>query len=267
MEKNENISGYEKYSEWFKKIEKMCDETSFMDIGMDRDCSEVYKHYEIDNGLQVYIKENGKVFISDERISDFICSRHMKKWENLEININTGYVAKISYGVEGRNAGVGEGKDYSYLPTDVEALDFSASPKYEIIGDLTPDMRGLLSEAMDRAEDEKSRKAYEKTIELYDKISRVVERDNSKEELDTKKKNEDKASSKTGDLTEEELQQMPIEDLENMLKSTENDNEKKRKELEDIKKKQLILQIKEEIAEGKELDNEIAKAKMNSLEK
>ena len=51
-----------------------------------------------------------------------------------------------------------------------------------------------------------------------------------------------------------------------MLKSAENENNKKREELENLKKQQLILAIKKVIEEGEELDSKIAEARTNNLE-
>ena len=183
MEKKEPINGYEKYSEWFKIIEKMCDETHFIKTlsYQDNEYYPKYQYYKLDNGLHVY-KKDENIIISDEEIKDPSKTRCMSKSKDISksISINTGEsFAKISYGPEGTNASVfGRGKDYSFLPLNIQHSPMSESQnKYEITGDISIDMRELLSEAMDKAEEENTRKMYEKTIEFYDKISNMVELD------------------------------------------------------------------------------------------
>ena len=66
--------------------------------------------------------------------------------------------------------------------------------------------------------------------------------------------------------TIDELEKMSIEDLENMLKTSTIGNSEKRKELEKIKKQNLILQIKKALEEGKDLDSKIAEARKNNHE-
>lgn len=81
------------------------------------------------------------------------------------------------------------------------------------------------------------------------------------------RENDDKIFSRTSDFTPDELEQMSTEDLEGMLRTTEEKNEAKRKSLEELKKKELISQIRAAVAEGKELDAKIAKAKDITKEK
>ncbi|MCR5146759.1 MAG: hypothetical protein K6B70_05400 [Clostridia bacterium] len=65
----------------------------------------------------------------------------------------------------------------------------------------------------------------------------------------------------------EKLEGMSTEDLEEMLKTTEDENEAKKKSLEELKKKELIAKIKNAVKEGKTLDAEIAAARETTKEK
>ena len=69
---SKKISGYEKYNSIFEKIKEMCDEKHYQgrigDYGeseyMSEDCTLMgYKYYELDNGLNVYIKKDGEDII------------------------------------------------------------------------------------------------------------------------------------------------------------------------------------------------------------
>ena len=84
MEKEKPINGYEKYSEWFKTIEKMCDETHFIGTLSNQDNAYYpdYQHYKLDNGLHVY-KKGEDIIISDEEIKESSTSRCMKKSETV----------------------------------------------------------------------------------------------------------------------------------------------------------------------------------------
>ena len=87
------------------------------------------------------------------------------------------------------------------------------------------------------------------------------------DELNVDRENDDKMFTRAKDFTPDELEQMSNEDLEGMLKATEDENALKRGILENARKKELISKIKIAVAEGEELDSKIKMARENTKER
>ena len=89
----------------------------------------------------------------------------------------------------------------------------------------------------------------------------------SLDELNDDRENDNQMFTRAKDFTPDELEQMSTEELEGMLRATEDENNAKRKMLEQTKKKELISKIRVAVAEGKELDSQIATIRETTKEK
>ena len=297
--------GYGKYSKWFDVIEKICDnEKRPEELGQsvlgyrsycdytDNPLQQTYTQYELTNGLYVYITESG-ITITDELIED---NSSLSEYRTISIYRGKQNVPNhVVISPKGKGAQIvyrgDDDMDYCSMPADCSS-EVSIGEDTEF-GHIPSDAKMLISQGLDKAinaENEESIEEYRNMIEMYDKFQKIVSRNISKEdiaeehglddssqglteseksELDESnigRTNDSEMFSRAEDFTPDELEQMSTEDLEGMLRATEDENEAKRKRLEEIRKKELISQIRAAVKEGKELDTEIAAVRSNTKE-
>ena len=289
--KDEKENGYEEYCKWFEEINNACNENN-----LSRKENNGDEHYilgeNIGNSMNVCKRyENGSVIIvvSEEEIdldtpgTQPYCTFSKNKYGNITMRFfSSPLLGDIFYGTH-------DSVSYSALPDDMDRIYSKGIKKTENVGE-------LLDDAIRKTTNEIYQNELRRAKEFYDSLSQIMEREMSGydeygypkdiEDNDTPgaisedaklddsnidRENDDKMFSRADDFTPDELEQMSAEELEEMLRVTEEqnttkkqileetENEAKRKETE--RKKALIAQIKQAVDEGRDLDAKIMDAK------
>lgn len=257
-------SGFERYGEYFEIIEKECNEKTLVYKGLSEKFATRYKHFVLEEyGLHVY-KTDKSTKVSKNPLNEFAKREDEKndvevyfmRYEPEDMEKRR-YSMEIEYSTRGGTTCAGkisysekekesvflpgqEGNTYIYMPYTQKCI--KSNVKNECVEKLTSEPTSivkLLEEAIENSKDQEVINNYNKALELFDDILKLV------------------------DYNYLELEQMTSKELENYLKEVQDANDRKR---EEIKRIELINKIKEEQQEGKELDNKIRDAKIKKGE-
>ncbi|MBR0426707.1 MAG: hypothetical protein IJK18_00680 [Clostridia bacterium] len=265
----EGKSGYETYNEYIDAIideayrqSKFNDENSEVAY-VDEDDGTELLHCVVD-GLHLYYDEKTKIVqISKEELYKkgenerfagvVIMSRYNRNQCELQCEDPSSPTDALLYMAYYSS----EGKKYQglcrkWLPT--AEFGIGRAPKMQVVEDLGPNMEDLLKEAFEATppESKKYRDAYESAIDLVGSIREVAEKAR-------KNNNPEHEESNT-----ENLEELSVEELEAKLGEIRKLNDEKSEELKAIeqqRKKELLEKIRAAQQEGKDLDEQIAKAK------
>lgn len=245
-------NGFEKYSELMEQIKRKCTYGNL--LGHVRDSSAIIrKHYVLENELHVYLEEDSIIVSAEELCSkdenytyeerqgkSEIYMEFNERLRDCQLRINGESSIRVKYGEEPKYSEIlgKEGRDYYYLPTDVAKTGMDKSQdEYEVFGEITDDMHEILEAAVGRAENEETKKAYKKALELHDRAARMVDKTNR-------------------EIVEPpvNLEELSKDELVSYLESVKSKNQSKEA---DLRKREIILQIKEEQQQEKEIDEEI----------
>ncbi len=256
MEK-EKKSGYEKYSRWFDTIDKKCNMQNMQQEVFDledpsRYHFQGYSHFLLSNGLHVYKhnRSNDMIVTASKStgvtgVSGIAIMRRISQDGN-EIRCSMELpAAEITYELKGMNEdGGGVEQNWAILPRQSKKIRSIVEPK-NLGANLPADMRQLLVDALERAEDEETANMYKEGIQLYDMVSDLI-----KDEKDNNKTSDDQERSQE----EQDLTNLSIAELKAVLEKTKETNKGK----EAVLKRKLIEQIRAAQEEGQKLDEQLS---------
>lgn len=268
----EKFSDYEK---WFEIIKKKCNKENFIGNLKVKDRLEKaeiknYDGYKMDNGYYVYITEDS-IIIRDEPLSQDKFDDESRSFGDREmiieynsrtgdkvIDFSAGYVyedskwkseAYIVYSCK-------DNKGNSTLLTDLDDEEFEEEKELTEEEISEKNIVKLLLDALEKCRnnpnaDQYMIEQYSKAIEFYNQISSLV-----------KQKDEQTVHLEGG----VELEGLSEEELEKILQSASESNRAKEEQLKELRRRELIAQIKQEQQKGKELDAKIEEVKARTTE-
>lgn len=231
MEESEYITGYEKYRQYFETIQGMCDKEHLCNLKIVGD--EEHKEYILDNGLHVRI--SGKdIWISDVDLEE--CSWQtsilgMSEYgDHCHIMLKTGGAGSIYWRSDSLI-------NCCAIPTNTNE---GKNESMEEFYDDDFDMADTLKEAIKNSRDEGTKEKYKKALDLHNKVLEVakgIEGENVLEDTSLQARDERQLM--------DELENLSVDQLEEKLREITEQNKRKKQELEDLLKAELIKKIME----------------------
>lgn len=273
---------YEQYKKWSEAIKQQCTEKNFVrseTLGNGDDYA--YNHYDLDNGLHIYIsnqeKGESKVWVLDGesmlryeetgRMQRSICLDEISEddFYNLQLEFNIGDV-KSSDNTPGYIAyQYDTGDVITFLP-DKAGRSASGSEIYiDFNSDLSEDIREKIEKAINSTNDPELQTSYKKALEFYTKVQEIVKTQNKENDSKKTAKSRNESQKINDDLeqwlggTAPEVQGTAEDYKINEFGEIERTDEEL-KELESLRdKKQQLQEQQRKITEAEKLVDTIEK--------
>lgn len=287
----ENKNVFKKYTNWFDIISQKCNEENFVET-IDKGQFKGFMHYVLNNDLNVYIKENGNIRISDGDLEKLTYFERSLVAEAILFRIHSSAAILYSKDVL---------KNGNYLPKNL--LEETKKETNRSTYENTMNIDDLLMKSINSSLNYETRQIYIDALNMYTKISEIVEleelrvndekkeikteeenakkedkkepeekefkgftvktKDEIKNEVDVKVENKAQIEDKKEDGTK--FEEFSLEELEKMKDKLLKENEKARIELQKVNevREKLIQEIKELKDENNNLKNQLSEAKKN----